>query len=234
MATTIDHLSVEHVIHVIQAFTDARGVSHEVGESGLITAIDADMRTTNVTITWKRGDKTEKIVIDLKNRAGPTLGRMKEFFELGEYQPAPPEGKRFVPHFGYVPLAPTIPEVGRSLITTDDRFSEAMERVWALAARQRFDEAEQQLMAIVNAEDARGYNDQRAAESLCACAKLHAFDEDRTVYTWLRDRGINLWYAWGSGATSGGEGMARSVDIRAAENDFKEIERKLAQPWPHS
>ncbi|MEO7996532.1 MAG: hypothetical protein ABI852_03760, partial [Gemmatimonadaceae bacterium] len=133
----------------------------------------------------------------------------------------------FVPNFGFVPIAPTLPPVADQMFTTDAHFEDGLNRVWALAGRKSFDEAEAQLMAIINASDSRGNNNYRAAESLCASARLHAFDDDRTVYSWLRDRGITLWYAWGSGATSGGEGFTRGLEIHKAERDFADLERKL-------
>lgn len=64
-----------------------------------------------------------------------------------------------------------------------------------------------------------------AAGALCSLAASHAFDSDPTVYRWLRDRGIGLWYAWGSGATSGGDGAARAVEIRVAEAKLAALER---------
>lgn len=225
---TIDHLRAEHVVHVLKPFTDARGVSHEVGEQGLITDITFDWKTKEISIAWKRGELVETMVFAEQTKTGPGNGRMKEYFELGEYQPAPPEGKRFVPNFGYVPIKAEIPEVSPNLITDSAQYDEAMQRMWALAARQRFDEAKEQLLAIVNGtKDGVGQYTDTVAEAVCAYARVHAFDEDRTVYNWLKELGINLWYTWGSGATSGGDGMARAVDIRKAENDFKEIERKL-------
>ncbi|MEO7997682.1 MAG: hypothetical protein ABI852_09565, partial [Gemmatimonadaceae bacterium] len=91
MAATIDHLRVEHVVHVTQAFTDARGVKHEVGESGLITNLAFSTVSDDVSITWKRGDSTETMYFNLRSPAGPGNGRMKQYFELGEYLPEPPE-----------------------------------------------------------------------------------------------------------------------------------------------
>lgn len=228
MAMTIDHLRAEHVIHVLKAFTDARGVSHAVGEQGLITEIGYDWKTREISLAWKRGETVETMVFAEQTKTGPGNGRMKEYFELGEYQPAPPDGKRYVQNFGYVPIKPEVPEVTPHLITSTDQFDEAMQRVWALAAHRRFDEAKEQLFTMLNATtNGVGHYTDEVADTVCGFARIHAFDEDRTVYNWLRDLGLNLWYTWGSGATSGGDGMARSVDIRKAENDFKEIERKL-------
>jgi hypothetical protein len=232
MAMTIDHLSVDHVIHVIRDFMDARGVAHVVGDEGLITSLDYDFRTGEISITWKRGDKTETMSFAEADRSGPGNGRMKQYFEVGEYVSPPIPGKRIIPGVGYVPLAPTLPALTAKLITSDEQFDDAMDRVWALAGASRFDDAEVQIQAVVYAADRRGDNCERAASTLCSCAKLHAFDEDLTVHYWLRERGIQMWYAWGSQATSGGDGTERARHIRAAEKEFLEIDRKLGRVSP--
>jgi len=229
MAMTIDHLSVDHVVHVIQKFTDARGVAHHVGEEGLITSLAFNQAAGEIGIAWTRGRTTETMYFLLTHREGPGIGRMKQYFDVGEYVPAPVEGKRLIPGIGYVPLAPTLPKLTPTLITSDARFDDAMDRVWALAGASTFDEAEKQIDAIVYATDRRGDNCERAASALCAWAKLHAFDSDLTTHYWLRERGIQLWYSWGSQATSGGEGTARARQIRAAEHELLELDRKLGR-----
>lgn len=229
MATTIDHLSVEYMIHVLQDFTDANGVEHKVGESGLITNLEFSQISHEIYITWLRDGNSETMMFRLTDKTGPGSGRMKQYFEKGDYMPAPPEGKKFVPNFGFVPIVPTLPEPTSKLIKNSDQLEDALDRVWALAGRNRFDEADEQLQTILNAPDRRGDNAQRAAEVLCGAAKLHIFDDDPTVYRWLREKGIGLWYAWGSGATSGGEGAARATEIRKAEKDFAEIDKKLGR-----
>ena len=227
MGTTVDHLSVDHIITVIAPFTDEQGVAHNVGETGVITAIGASLLSHEITIDWTRHGQSERMLFWIKSKTGPGIGRMKQFFEKGEYVQPKIEGRRFIPGYGYAPLAPTPPEVRDGLIKTDSKFSDAMARVWALAVRSRFDEASEQLEAIVWATDRCGDNAERVAEDLCATAKLYAFDEDLTVYRWLRDQGISMWYSWGSGATSGGEGTERARHIRAAEQMFKDLELKL-------
>jgi len=226
MATTIDHLSADHMVRVLQDFVDARGVHHRAGEEGRIIALGFDMRTNDISIEWLRDGKSETMVFDLRERSGPGNGRMRQYFELGEYVNPGREGMRFVPNYGYVPIAPPeLPMVTGKVITTDARYDDAIERVWALAGRKRFDEAEEQIRAIAYATDRRGDNSDRLAGSVCGLAVSHAFDADPAVYEWLRDRGISLWYAWGSGATSGGEGTERGREIRKVEKAFKDLER---------
>jgi hypothetical protein len=227
MATTIDHLSINHMVRVVQDFTDAQGTTHRVGEQGLIVALGYNSLTGEVSITWMRNDERETMTFARTSTSGPGNGRMKQYFDVGEYVAAEIAGQRLVPSVGYVPNMVALPDVRDEVIRTDARFDDAIERVWALAGRGRFDEAQEQLLAIVDAPDRRGENTNLAAEAMCSYARLHGFDTDLTVYRWLKDRGIGLWYAWGAGATSGGEGTYRATYIRAAERAFDELERNV-------
>lgn len=230
MAPTIDHLRVDHVIHVIHEFVDADGAPHFVGEAGLITELKYDWGTGEITMTWNREGRAESMRFLRESTTGPGNGRMKQFFEMGEYVPAPIEGKRLIPGIGYVPEKPPMPELTSELIKTADRFDDAITRVWALASRTHFDDAEAQLLALVNAPDRGGPLEREAAERLCYYATQHAYDDDRTVHTWLRERGISMWYSYGAQATSGGEGAERATHIRAAERAFQDLDRKLNRP----
>jgi hypothetical protein len=229
MGCTIDHLSVDHRISVIQDFTDARGGFHRVGEQGLIREVGLDGPTRMITVRWERDGQEETMSFALASRTGPGNGRMREYFALGEYTRPEIDGKRWIPGVGYVPVMPDIPPVRNEVIRTYSRYADAIERVWALAARQRFDEAEVQVMAILNADDRRGDLCMHLASDLSADAHTHAFDLDLTVHHWLRERGMSLWYAWGAQATSGGEGAARATEIRAAERAFRDLDRKLGR-----
>jgi hypothetical protein len=64
------------------------------------------------------------------------------------------------------------------------------------------------------------------AEFLGRVAAAHVDDQDPAVYEWARDRSINLWYQWGSGATSGGDGTYRVRYLREAEERFAELDRR--------
>jgi hypothetical protein len=39
MGTVIDHLMSEHQVRVIQSFSDANGVAHQAGESGVMALL---------------------------------------------------------------------------------------------------------------------------------------------------------------------------------------------------
>lgn len=226
MGCTIDHLSADHRVRVIQAFTDARGVSHRVGEEGLLRQIEADFATREISLVWERDGQRETMVFLLSSRTGPGNGRMKQFFELGDYVDPGRPGKKFIPNYGYVPATPPeLPPVTDEVIRSFAQYAAAIQRVWALAGRKRFAEAEEQLMALLRAPDQRGDVCYAAAESICDLAMAHGFDADPAVYDWLRERGTSLWYSWGAQATSGGEGECRATEIRAAEEKFERINR---------
>lgn len=226
MGCTIDHLSADHVVRVLEGFTDARGVTHHPGEEGILRRMDVDLVADEIHLEWERAGRRETMAFLLSGRTGPGNGRMKRFFELREPVVAQRPGFRFVPLYGYVPAnPPELPPVTDELIRDSARFDEAMQRVWALAGRRRFAEAETQLRTIVAAPDRAGDNAYRAAGELCARALAHGFDADRSVHTWLREQGIGLWYSWGAGATSGGDGACRALEIRSAEEQFTKLDR---------
>jgi hypothetical protein len=94
--------------------------------------------------------------------------------------------------------------------------------VWALAAQLRFDEAQAQVSLLL---EGRGEWAPSLAAELGAAAEKHARERDPEVYDWLKAASTNLWYFWGSSASSGGEGTARAVEIHAADARFDELEK---------
>jgi hypothetical protein len=226
MGCTIDHLASFHRITVIEEFTDLRGVQHRRGESGVIQLMELDWATQEIRIHWERDQKRETMAFALKATTGPRNGHMKEFFEKGDYVAPETPGKKFIPGFGLVATAPPeLPAVTHSVIRDKAQFEGAIQRVWALVGRKRFDEAEEQLLAIPS-------DSFLTAKGLGEIAERHAFEPDGSVYEWLRDRAINHWYAWGATATSGGEGAERMLDIGPAVERFKKLDawRKANAP----
>lgn len=212
MSCVIDHLSSDYRVTVRQAFTDARGVPHAVGESGIIRRIELDWPRQEIAIEWERDGAAERMVFALAAREGPGNGRMRAYFDRGEWSPVPRPPPAQRPR-----QAPEIPELVAEPVTDPSRYDEAFRRVWALAARGQFAAAESQLQVILSAPDPWGGTLERAADDLVGLACAHALDPDPAVYPWLRERAVRLWYAWGSQATSGGEGAARMDSIRSAE-----------------
>lgn len=206
MATTIDHLGADRQITVIRSFHDARGSAHQAGESGVIRRIALDFPAGEIVIEWERDGsrKRESMRFRLDAREGPRNGHMKEYFEAGAYALEPPPA-----------VDPDSP----------------IAAPWSLAQAGRFDEARARLLELMqqphpvgSTELARGL-----AEHLGDAAAGHARARDWVVYDWLKDQAMNLWYHWGAGATSGGDGAARRYEMDRAERRFAELERLHAR-----
>lgn len=210
MSCTIDHLRVDLIATVRQEFTDARGVRHRDGESGLIRHLGVEWPRQEIVIEWERGGERERMYFPLSGKDGPGNGRMRMYFDVTEPPPPPPAPRP--PR-----QAPPLPELAESPVTDPERYDEGFARMRALVARARWAEAEAQLQAILAGPDPGGCRLEHTAELMVDVALAHAFDPNDAIYEWARDRAVHLWYAWGAQATSGGDGEARLPSIHAAE-----------------
>lgn len=84
MATTIDHLRVDHRITVIRDFVDAKGTMMRVGDCGVLTRIEWDQIRMLIVLEIQRDSGNVKLVFDVAAKAGPRNGRMRDYFEMGE------------------------------------------------------------------------------------------------------------------------------------------------------
>ena len=87
MACTIDHLRPNHGVRVLRDFTDARGQSHGAGATGLVRQMGFDGIQGELWIDWERNGVLERLYFALGSPTGPGNGRMREYFELGAYDP---------------------------------------------------------------------------------------------------------------------------------------------------
>jgi hypothetical protein len=213
MGCVIDHLQANHRILVLQDFRDARGTRHRKDDTGIIRIMDLDWARQEIVIEWERDGEAEKMFFALDAKDGPRNGRMRDFFAMEERVPLP----KPLPSGALNDHAPASPPIVGEPIFDPAQSAGAMDRIAALCARGRLDEAERQIRLILDQPDPYGGRLQELAEHMVDIAVAHAQDADRTVFDWVQRRAETLWYAWGSGATSGGEGAARLVYIEAAE-----------------
>ena len=213
MGCVIDHLQTDHRVRVLQDFTDARGTRYVADETAILRAQDLDWAKQEIVLEWEREGRREKLHFALAAKDGPGNGRMRAYFAL-EDRVASPRAASAKRATGQ---APEVPALSEELVRDAERYADALTRVWALAARRRFREAQEQVRAILATPDPYGGTLERLAGDLVNLAVAHAQDDEDVVYQWLRERSIDLWYAWGSQATSGGEGAYRAQYIRAAE-----------------
>jgi hypothetical protein len=95
MATTIDHLRVDHRVTVLRDFVDAKGTMMRAGETGVLTKIDWDQIRMEIVLAIKRDSGNVKLVFEPAAKTGPRNGRMRDYFEIGE-DVTPP---RIIPAF---------------------------------------------------------------------------------------------------------------------------------------
>jgi hypothetical protein len=83
MATTIDHLRVDHRITVLREFVDAKGKMMRAGETGVLKKIDWDQIRLEIILEIKRDSGNVKLVFELAAKTGPRNGHMRDYFEIG-------------------------------------------------------------------------------------------------------------------------------------------------------
>ena len=215
MGCVVDHLRSDHRVEVIRDFTDARGARHHAGEVAILRKMDLDWGRQEIVFEWERDGANETLHFALNATDGPRNGRMRDYFLLQDYLPTPREKSGTVRR-GRKVAVPVLPPKNRPVTATSD-YAEAVSRIWALAAKGQYEDAEEQIRLILAPEDPFDARLEQLAGDMVGVATAHAEDQDNAMYDWARRWAINLWYAWGSGATSGGEGAVRSDRIRDAE-----------------
>lgn len=161
---------------------------------------------------------------------GPRHGRMREYFALVTGSGASEAGGDAT-GIGAGPgsgrgVAVALPELRGECVRDPSRWDDAVQRLWALAGRRRFAEAEEQLLALSGEATRDPDADRRWAEVLGRLAEVHADDPGPGVYDWMRDRALRHWYAWGATATSGGEGAARLLEMEPARRRLEALDQR--------
>ena len=215
MSAVIDHLGADVKVKVLRAFTDLAGRPVAVGESGVIRGLDVDWPKQRIVLRWENRGRREELAFALSAKDGPRNGHMREYFAVGEAVASPDQAPAVRAQRARERLRVAVPDLADAPIKDPTQGEAALGRVWALAHCHRFDEAAEQLRLVGQAREPGHLESMAEGLTRIAAAYVEAGDEE--VYVWLRGKALDLWYAWGSQATSGGEGAAMSVRIRAAE-----------------
>lgn len=203
MATTIDHLRVDHRVTVLRDFTDAEGVTLQAGETGILRGLSFDQIRLEIQIEIERAKGKIALRFPLKAPAGPRNGHMKEFFELGDYVPVP----------GSEPVRRDPSQ--RTMIVPAPEKSPAQNRAPAdwprdpgLEGPDRLEEAERQIRQAVQHIGAASSIAEMYAQRMRAFQR--AGNEPRAVAAFkLAIDWMGTYAGW---ATSGGEGAALSYE----------------------
>lgn len=87
MATTLDHLRVDHRVTVIREFTDSAGVTMRAGESGILRELSFDQIKLQAHLGIERDGR--KIALMFQYKIRQPARSMREIFEVGDHVPVP-------------------------------------------------------------------------------------------------------------------------------------------------
>lgn len=203
MATTIDHLRVDHRLTVLRDFVDAKGTMMGAGESGVLTRIDWDQIRREIVLEIKTDSGNVKLVFELSAKTGPGNGRMRDYFEMGE-DVTPP---RVIPAFHN-------PSKRQMIIPPPVKNPAPMNSTtWARAAQgtdgpDRLEAVEKEMLAAIDHIGVAGSIAEIYAERMRAFQR--AGNEPRAVAAFKL--AMQWMYSYASSATSGGEGAALSYE----------------------
>jgi hypothetical protein len=203
MATTIDHLRIDHRITVTRNFVDARGTTMRVGDTGVLTNMDWDQVQREIYLEIKRDSKKVKLVFSLTSKTGPGNGRMRDYFEVGE-DITPP---RIIPAFH--------DQSKRQMIIPPPAKNPAPmnSTAWARAAQStdgpdRLEAVEKEMLAVIDHIGVAGSIAEIYAERMRAFQR--AGNEPRAIAAFKL--AVDWMDNYASSATSGGEGAALSYE----------------------
>lgn len=203
MATTIDHLRVDHRITVIREFEDAKGKRMYVGDTGVLTDMDWDQVQREIYLEIKCAVKKVRLVFSLTSKTGPGNGRMRDYFEIGEDVTQP----RIIPAFHD-------PSKRQMIIPPPEKKSAPMNKTaWARAAQctdgpDRLEEVEKEMLAAINHIGVAASIAEIYAERMRAFQR--AGNEPRAVAAFKL--AVDWMGNYAASATSGGEGAALSYE----------------------
>jgi len=203
MATTIDHLRVDHRVTILRDFTDATGVSLQAGETGVLRGQAFDQIRLEIQLEIERPQGKVILKFPLKTSSGPRNGHMREYFELGDYVPIP--GSEPVRHDPSVRKM-IVPPPDKSAIPQSE--TPRRDHAYGIEGPDRLEAIEQQIQRDAPHIGAAASIAEMYAQRMRAFQR--AGNEPRAVAAFkLAAQWI---WTYASQATSGGEGEALSLE----------------------
>lgn len=189
-------------VKYLKDFQDAKGYPWREGDEDLILGLEGDA-STGFTLVMRDGPPMPVSLF------GP---KPEEYLHLFDIPPLP----------GPPPLPPwlrkPLPEVSARVEFGEGNLHETIGRAAALFAHGEKEQAIAEMKQINAIPDRTGYLYQQIAEILGAAANRQPTMEG---FEWLWEEAFGNWYAWGSQATSGGEGTERGRHIKQAHRDYE-------------
>src|SRR5262245_324877 len=204
MSTVVDHITAPCVLRILRAFCDLAGQEHAVGSEWHVARLEFCFVSKQLTFHLLDHGLTRSVAIDITDAQGPKIGRMREWFELLGNLPAEEMSQpRSASSSGSSCHTAAQPDLGDFATLV------------GLMKRHEWEAARVECSRLANESRYDGEALQNFAGELEGVAARLA-GEDREAGIWLYDLAIGYWHAWGSFATSGGDGAARMPYIKGA------------------
>lgn len=204
MATTIDHLRIDHRITVLRDFVDAKGTWMHAGDNGVLSRIEWDQIRMEILLEIAGASRRVRLVFELGAKTGPRNGRMRDYFEIGEDVSAP----RSLPAFHDSAKREMI--LPSPFKTTPPPMNPT---AWARMAQStegpdRLEQVEREMQAAIDHIGVAASIAEIYAERMRAFQR--AGDEPRAIAAFKL--AVQWMGSYASSATSGGEGAALSYE----------------------
>lgn len=194
-------------VKYLKDFKDARGYPWREGDEDLILGLEGDS-SAGFTLLMRDGPPMRASLF------GPNPEEYLHLFDIPPLPGPPALGSIQLPPWRRKPFE----EVPAPVEFGAGNLHETIGRAAALFANGEKEQAIAEMKQINAIPDRTGYLYQEIAKILGAVANRQPTMEG---FEWLWDEAFSNWYAWGSGATSGGEGTERGRHIKQAHRDYE-------------
>lgn len=212
--SNLDHVQVDHLLadtryRVLRSFRDATGTEHPVGEEFLYRSAHVNMTARRLTLRVEQpeGTKKEWLLIYEDRGEGPRPGNLKNYLEDAGYVGVRPEVRAEENRLAAEAAPP--PEPGKAPEAPGG--GARLEEVYNLAVRGEFDAAGALLKEIDDARAMGDYHLEKLGSWLLEAARRSGGGKPGQ---WLARQAMNQWDFWAACSTSGGEGAARSYEVK--------------------
>lgn len=220
----VDHLLRDTRYRVLRPFVDSNGSAHEAGEEFLYQGPHVNLIDKRMKLRVEQNGQRTEWVFEFGKGDGPRPGNLKSYFEEIPFTSLPVEVRE----------AEIKAEQERRFAERTRRDAERrpqaspaspgkvpLEEVYAAAIAGDLERAETLLREIDAGNMLGDYHAEKLGSWLIEAAESAGSTQSPGA-RWLARKAVDQWWQWASWSTSGGEGAARSYEVRQIEKRLKD------------
>ncbi|MBN8733841.1 MAG: DUF3601 domain-containing protein [Acidobacteria bacterium] len=220
----VDHLSRDTRYRVLQPFVDSNGSAHEAGEEFRYHGPHVNLIDKRMKLRVEQNGQRTEWVFEFATGDGPRPGNLKRYFEEIPYESLPLEVREA--EFAAEVARREAEEARRDAERTPDPSPASpgkapLEEVYAAAVAGDLERAEALLKTIDDGRMLGDYHFEKLGSWLLDAAES-AGSKRSPGARWLARKAVDQWWSWAAGSTSGGEGAARSYEVKQIEKRLKD------------